>query len=85
MPDARLVSQHAGEHELNRVALTASLKLGGGGIVARYLQAVDRVPLLSLGITRSEGITVDQGGDEYAIRHSLAINLDGAVKPRRWR
>ena len=85
MPHAYLISWHTGELELNRVALTASLDLFRSGIVARHLQAIDRVPLLSLGITRSVGITVDQGNDEYAIRHILTINLDGAVKAGWWR
>ena len=80
MPDAYLISWHTGELELNRVALTASLELWRSGIVARHLQAIDRVSSLSLGITRSVGVTVDQSNDKDAIRHILTINLDSAVK-----
>jgi hypothetical protein len=48
VPGASLVSQHADELELNRLAFTASLALWCVGIVARHLQAIDRVPLVDL-------------------------------------
>lgn len=82
MPGAGLVGQHADELELNRVAFAASLELGCVRIVARHLQAVDRVPLVNLDESRGVGIAIDQGTDKGAFLHILSIGLEGAVKDR---
>jgi hypothetical protein len=85
VPGAGLVSQHADELELNRVAFAASLELGCVRIVARHLQEVDRVPLVNLDKSRGVGIAIDQGNDKSALLHILPIGLEGAVKTRGWR
>jgi hypothetical protein len=80
MPDACLVSRRAGKLEHYRIAFTTSLDLFRIEIIARHLYAIDRLALISLGISPSIGIAVDQGNDVYSVRRILTINLDGAVK-----
>jgi hypothetical protein len=83
MPGSRLVNRHAADVEFDGVAFATSVLIWCSGIVARHLQAIDRVPLFGKSVAESVSIPIDQSNDKGVIRQIVAIHFDGAMKARR--
>jgi hypothetical protein len=85
MPGTRLVNRHAADVEFDGVAFATSVLLWRVGVVARHVQAIDRVPLFGKSVAESVSIPIDQSNDKGARRQIVSIHFDRAMKSGRRR